>query len=142
MRDNIILEKIWEDSNLIELTVVLSSSSVCVKRKLYTNETVLFALAHCMKAFLNEKKSRAFWKTGEKGSKGIPLLALEFYWLNRRGHICIIVNTELEGDEDVLQHCQFCIKTEIALLENFANKIEILVQEPILCAKCSLAEDM
>ena len=125
MKDNITVEKIWQDNELIELSVVCSSKVVIVSTKIYVSSFLINKLILKIDQFLQTKCEECVWECGERGDHSTASLSFKFLRRDSLGHILIEVFVEVDdGGSYADHHCCFFIETELGLLTMFRNQLK------------------
>lgn len=132
MEDNIILSKIWEDNDVIELKVVCSSSVVTTISKIYVSDPLIDELIYQIKQFLEGNNEEGLWANEDKGNDSTACVSLRFFRKDKLGHIVIEVFAELDDGGDYAKHnCCFFVGTEYGLLMSFCESLVRLKNNPI-----------
>ena len=134
MKDNIIFRKIWEDSDVIELKAVCSSSVATITSKIYVTNPLIDELISQIKQFLDGNIKEGLWANENKGNDSTACVSLRFLWKDRLGHIIIEVYAELDDGGNYTEHnCCFFVGTEYGLLMNFCESLVRLKNHPVGC---------
>jgi len=132
MGDNIILSKIWQDSDVIELKVVCSSAVATIKSKIYVSDSLIDELICQIKQFLDGNIEEGLWANEEKGNDSTACVSLRFLKKDKLGHLIIEVFAELDDGGDYAEHnCCFFVGTEYGLLMNFCERLVYLKNNPV-----------
>ena len=134
MQDNIIFSKTWEDDQVIELTVVCSSSVAAVTSKIYVSNPLIDELICQIKQFLDGNIEEGLWANEVKGNDSTACVSLRFLSKDKLGHINIEVFAELDDGGNFTEHnCCFFVETEYGLLMNFCERLAFLKNQPVGC---------
>ena len=76
MKDNIILRKIWQDDDVIELAVVCSSPLITATSEIYVSDSLIDELISEITRFLNGNKE-GFWANEERGDASLVKTAVD-----------------------------------------------------------------
>ncbi len=134
MQDNIIFSKTWEDDQVIELTVVCSSSVAAVTSKIYVSNPLIDELICQIKQFLDGNIEEGLWANEVKGNDSTACVSLRFLSKDKLGHINIEVFAELDDGGNFTEHnCCFFVGTEYGLLMNFCERLAFLKNQPVGC---------
>lgn len=124
MSDNIIFERIWEDTSFFEVKVTCQSESVCATTKIYVDNEAINALCQKINDVVSQSTAKAFWQAGERGNETTPSMSFDFA-CDGSGHVIIDVYMELDDGGELSAHnCAFYVNTEVGLLENFSRKLQ------------------
>jgi len=132
MEDNIILRKIWQDDETMELQIVCSSAVATITSKIYVSDSLIDELICKIKRFLAGNDEECLWANEEKGNDSTACVSLRFFRKDKLGHIVIEVFAELDDGGDYAEHnCCFFVGTECGLLMNFCERIAHLKNNPV-----------
>lgn len=132
MEDNIIISKIWQDNDVIELKVVCSSSVVTITSKIYVSDSLIDELICQINQFLDGNNEEGLWANEDKGNDSTACVTLRFFRKDKLGHIVIEVFAELDDGGDYAEHnCCFFVGTEYGLLMNFCESLVHLKNNPV-----------
>lgn len=123
--DNIILKKIWEEADLIEIEVSINSEFVVAKANYYVSTNSILDCQKIIFEFINNNSKECNLEFGKIGEGYVPSFKLNLSQ-DRTGHVLIDVFFELDDESMPKHQCSCYIKTEIGLLANFADKIKSL----------------
>ena len=135
MQDNIIFSKTWEDDQVIELTVVCSSSVATITSQIYVSDSLIDELICQIKQFLDGNIEEGLWANEvERNNLTACVLSLRFLRKDNLGHINIEVFAELDDGGNFTEHnCCFFVGTEYGLLMNFCERLAFLKNQPVGC---------
>lgn len=124
MNDNIILCKIWQDDDVIQLKVVCSSSVVTVTSAIYVSDSLIDELIYQINQFLDEIVEECLWANEDKGNDSTACVSFRFFKKDKLGHIGIEVFAEIDDGGNYTEHnCCFYVSTEYGLLMNFCESL-------------------
>lgn len=127
MNDNIILKKIWQDNELMQLKVICSSSVVTTSSKIFVSDSLLDELIHQINLFLDGRVEEGLWANEDRGNSTTACVSLRIIKKDKLGHVLVEVFVELDDGGDYTKHnCCFYINTELGLLMNFCNGLSQL----------------
>lgn len=125
--DNIIIRKIWQDSDMVELRFVCLSPIVSVKSQIYVSDLSIDNLIGSIRLFLENYSEERTWTSGKKGNDTLACLSLRFIKKDNLGHIAVEIYAEIDdGGDYSIHNCCFFVNTEYGLLEQFCNKLTLL----------------
>lgn len=78
MQDNIILRKIWQDDDVMELAVVCSSPLITATSEIYVSDSLIDELISEITRFLNGNKE-GFWANEERGDASTACVSFRFF---------------------------------------------------------------
>lgn len=123
-KGNIILRKIWQDSELIELAAECTSPLITARSKIYVSADLIDELVQKIRTFLGGQCNETQWANEARGSGSTVCLSLRFLKKDTLGHILIEVFTEVEDGGDRETHnCCFYVHTECGLLRQFCYEL-------------------
>lgn len=128
--DNIILEKIWNDSDII-YNGLFQIKLTCINEYININENIY------MDSFISKKisdKIEKYIKTNKEMYYEINLkkgytegFSIKIFPYDNTGHSLIEMKMEIVDNNEKLHYATFYIKTEIGLLESFGRKIKDII---------------
>lgn len=122
--DNIIIEKLWQDANLIELGVTAQSELVKVFQTCYISTEKLQENTDKMIAYIENCVSECYLKFGEKKGNYTPAFSMYLFPADNQGHLKIELDMEIDDNSTRSHRCSFYVTTELGMLETFANKMD------------------
>ena len=126
--DNILVKKIYEDNEIIEIEVVANNDYVVIRQSSYVSEEMLDDIS---KKIINYSKSLAnncYIEIGNKDGKCAPAFSIEFMKPDVRGHILIEMDMEICDNDDRRHRCKFYVKSELGLVGSFAVNLMSLIK--------------
>jgi len=134
--DNIIINKRWQDDELIELHVVAKSQYVTVNQNCYVSmENMLFNL-ELLEQYIQNSNNDIYIEFGNKEGNYTPAFSLKLFPMNSNGHLTIEVDLEIDDNNSRCHRCIFYIDVELGAVERFAkklSKIQELSNEDYVC---------
>ena len=128
--DNIIIEKIWNDSDisntgLFEVKLTCITEYIIINENVYMNDSLVKEFANIIEEYIaNNKETRLGIPIKEGHTPGFEMKILPF---DKHGHILIEIIMEIDDNDKKLHSAIFYIKTEIGLLEKFRLKLNKLL---------------
>lgn len=128
--DNIIIEKIWNDSDisntgLFEVKLTCITEYITINENVYMKDSLLKEFANIIEEYIANNKETYFEIPIKEGhTPGFEMKILPF---DKHGHIQIEMKMEIDDNDKKLHFAIFCIKTEIGLLEKFRFKLNKLL---------------
>ena len=134
MTDNIIINKQWQDNEVILIKIKCYTSIITAETEVYVVDYLIDDLIYQIEQFLDGKVEESFWESGERGDFSTTCASLRFLHKDRAGHVLIEVFMELDDGGKYSEHnCCFYINTEIGLLTTFCKKLPRLKHEYPKC---------
>lgn len=124
--DNMIMEKVWQDGNLLELKVTASSSYVTVFQFCYVSKEQLDELSAGICSYILDSERKYYWETGPKEGKYPAAFSLEVLPAQKTGHVTIEVDIEIEDNSNRKHRCVFYVESELGLFERFGKSLKYL----------------
>ena len=128
--DNIIIEKIWNDSDisntgLFEVKLTCITEYITINENVYMNDSLVKEFANIIEEYTVNNKETYFEIPIKEGhTPGFEMTILPF---DKHGHIQIEMKMEIDDNDKKLHFGIFYIKTEIGLLEKFRLKLNKLL---------------
>ena len=95
-KDNIIIRKIWQDSELAQLEVTCTSSVATAITKIYVSDELIDELICKISAFLDGCCEESEWANESRGNFSTACVCFHLIKKDKLGHILIEVFAELE----------------------------------------------
>ena len=128
--DNIIIKKIWNDSDTIEFNNFFEIKLTCINEFLRISENVYITdkiakdLSKTIKKSINNNQEVYFEVSINEVE---PEFSIKIFPADVHGYVLIEMNVEIADNDEKMHYAIFYIKTEIGLLDSFADKIGKLV---------------
>ncbi|MBM6977194.1 hypothetical protein [Intestinimonas butyriciproducens] len=132
MRDNILIEKIWQEqeNDLVELKINCSAEYASAIQTCYVQKEALGYICDQITKCVNLLQKECYLEFGKKTGNFTPAFSMgieiDFY-----GHVRIEVDVEIADNDSRKHRSCFYVKTELGLLEKFGNNLSRLINEPI-----------
>lgn len=131
MSDNIIIEKIWQENDLLELVVKSSTEYVTVCQTCYIQSSDLKAISKQIAECVKGLQQNCYVEFGKKKGNYTPAFSMDILEINASGKVKIEVDMEISDDDTRKHRCCFYIKSELGLLEKFSVGLEKLMEGSI-----------
>ena len=129
--DNIKIEKNWEDSNLLELKVSITSKYLSIYQLCFIQDTDLEIIGKNIIEFSFYFKENCYVEFGEKKGNYTPAFSLEFFPADVTGKIFIEADMEIDDNDERRHRCCFYVQSEIGLVERFGNGLVQMAQKKV-----------
>ena len=129
--DNIIIKKIWEENDLIEIGVSIHSECVEANVNYYVSSKSILDCSQKICAFINNNANKCILNFGKLGEGNVPSFKFNLFQ-DKTGHALIEAFFELDDGSMPKHQCSCYIRTEIGLLGKLARKFEALVNSSIV----------
>ena len=122
--DNIIIKKIYQDGDLIELLVEAKSEYVKVKQTCYISLDDLIKNGNIIKKYDHNTKTDTYVEFGNKKGNFTPAFSMKILPCDNYGHVLIELDMEIADNKTRIHRCTFYINTELGLLITFGEKLK------------------
>ena len=127
--DNIIFEKIWKDSNVVELKARANSEYIDVFQNCYVKDVVLERAAYKIHNYITNPNKGCYLEFGNKVGNYTPAFSLNILPCDNYGHVKIEVDMEI-ADNDRREHrCCFYVNCELGQLERFGKSLKAIISD-------------
>lgn len=128
--DNIIIEKIYNDCELIELRISAVCEYVSAFQYAYVQKQNLESLSIGILHYSLNPNKECYFEFGNKKGNYTPAFSLTFYPSDKNGHVYIEVDMEINDNSDRRHRCQFYVRSAIGSVEIFAKRLMYLTTGP------------
>lgn len=125
--DNIIIEKIWEDSNLIELQVTAQSEYVQANQSCYVEDEALVKIADKIDTYMKNYDIECYLEFGNKTGNFTPAFSLTILPSQNSGHVKVEVDMEIADNDTRAHRCCFYVNCELGQIERFGKLLREIV---------------
>ena len=122
------LKKVWEDENLLELNMVVTSPYCKVNTHFYTTIEDLKELKDNLILFSNLKRKEYQWIQGEDNESAAQYVQVRFFHFNNQGHIGVEFALDNKLDIPDKTRVNFYLITELNQIDDFVYKLEGLIK--------------
>lgn len=129
--DNIIIEKKWNDEELIEIKISVKSEFISIYQECYISESDLVKDAEYILEYIEKPEKECYVECGNKSGNFTPAFSMNFLPIDIYGHIKIEMDMEIADNSTRSHRCSFYVHSEIGLVEQFAYKILMLVKSEV-----------
>lgn len=129
--DNIIFEKIWEDETFIEMKITAISKFSTSYQTCYVDEGEINQMIVKIKFYLADSSQSVYIKFGEKAGNYTPAFSMKLMRADKRGHLKIEVDIEIEDIDDRSHRCKYFVESELGAMERFGQKASSFYQSQI-----------
>ncbi len=128
--DNIIITKIWNDSDFInnkifQIELTCQNDHLIIKEDIYLDASLAIKWAKTIKRSLKEKKKYTYEVSMKK--KMAPGFSMTINPYDNPGYISIEMKMQIDDNHNKEHFANFYIITELGLLEKFSDKIEKII---------------
>lgn len=127
--DNIIFERIWKDSNIIELKVMASSEYINVFQNCYVEDVLLENAADKINNYIKNSNEVCYLEFGNKIGNYTPAFSLNILPSDNHGHVKIEVDIEIADNDRRAHRCCFYVSCELGQIERFGQSLVSLISE-------------
>ena len=127
--DNIIFERIWKDSNIIELKVMASSEYINVFQNCYVEDVLLENAADKINNYIKNSNEVCYLEFGNKIGNYTPAFSLNILPGDNHGHVKIEVDIEIADNDRRAHRCCFYVSCELGQIERFGQSLVSLISD-------------
>lgn len=127
--DNIIFERLWKDSNIIELKVMASSEYINVFQSCYVEDVLLENAADKINNYIENPDEVCYLEFGNKTGYYTPAFSLSILPSDNHGHVKIEVDMEIADNDRRAHRCFFYVSCELGQIERFGQSLVSLISE-------------
>lgn len=120
--DNIIIRKIWADTDFYETEIMFRTEFLHCKLNSYIVNTDIGNLKCKLDKYVNESKN-FIWEIGENGSSDTPKVVIKSTDVNKHGYAYLEIFCNTFSDVDSKYGCLFPLQAEIGSLQRFATNL-------------------
>ena len=134
--DNIIISKLWQDDDLIELDVIAKSKYVTINQSCYVSIEDIIRNSELIEKYVKNSYNEMYIEFGNKKGNYTPAFSLKLFPMDSRGHLIIEADLEIDDNNTRCHRCIFFIEAELGSIEHFAkelSKIEHLSNDECIC---------
>lgn len=127
--DNIIFERLWKDSNIIELKVMASSEYINVFQSCYVEDVLLENAADKINNYIENPDEVCYLEFGNKTGYYTPAFSLSILPSDNHGYVKIEVDMEIADNDRRAHRCCFYVSCELGQIERFGQSLVSLISE-------------
>lgn len=121
--DNLVIERIWQDDQLIELLVTAYSDYVSIKQTCYIGKSELSLISEKILYFSNNSNTHCYVEFGKKEGDYTPSFSMCINPMDKFGHITIEMDMEIADNTKRCHRCLFYIHTELEALKKLGKSL-------------------
>lgn len=121
--DNIIITKIWSDTDFFEAEIKFLSEYTSVTQTFYLQEYMINEAVTELADLYDLRKKEIELNLCEPVGNNLPSLSMHIS-VDRNGHVKADVTVSLVDGSDPIHKCSFFINSEIGLIDAFIEKPE------------------
>jgi len=141
MADNIVITRIWQDTDFFEVFVACTNANLFISYNYYLNDFHIDDLHTQIQKFLSCENNSVLWESGNSGAEYVPCFKIKISNISKTGTVEMEICMEFIDNEAQDKHnCIFCVKTELGLLEKFSKEL-LSLKENSIGVKASLFLD-
>ena len=129
--DNIIIKKMWQDIDFLEIRIDVKTSFLSVYQDCYLSENEMRTNAMNILEYVSSPEKERYIEFGKKNGNYTPAFSIRLLPIDVFGHVKMEMDMEINDNDFRLHRCTFYLNTEIGLVEQFALKLESLVNENV-----------
>lgn len=125
----LIIERIWEDVDLYEISMSVKGTDINVKMPTYINDEIILELSKAMNDVGYGKIDEYLWECGKDIENVTSYAAMKIYRFNKVGKIAIDFILDNKSKKPYWKRTEFSIFTESNLLIDFSSSINLFVDK-------------
>ncbi|MGI6177792.1 MAG: hypothetical protein ACOYJO_05035 [Eubacterium sp.] len=129
--DNVILEKIYQDSDLIELKATAEATYAIVNQTCFVSEDALKAAREKILKYTDDPTQACYVEFGSKEGKSSPAFSLEILPSDKTERVKMEADMEIADNDERLHRTKFYIGCELEQLKKFGESLLYLAMGPI-----------
>ena len=129
IKDNIIIEKKWQEENLIELKIIANSEYVSAYQSCYIQEDNLITISKKIIEFTYNYKKKCYVEFGKKEGNYTPAFSMCFLPADLHGNVKIELDLEISDNNTRSHRCCFYVNSELGLVEKFGKGLLEIIKE-------------
>ncbi|BDR59370.1 hypothetical protein [Xylocopilactobacillus apicola] len=111
MENNINIKKVWQDSDLLQLSIIASAEFVLVKQLCYIEKNTLRLIGEKIKQYSYDFKENCYVQFGELKGNYTPGFSLDFLAAHYSGNVKIEVDMEIDDNDEWKHRCRFYVNS-------------------------------
>lgn len=127
--DNIIIEKIWQNSNVIELQLTAKSEYVQANQSCYVEDDAVIMIADKIDTYMKNYEVECYLEFGNKIGNFTPAFSLTILPSETSGHVKVEVDIEIADNDKRAHRCCFYVNCELGQIERFGKSLRSIVTE-------------
>ena len=129
--DNIIIEKKWDDGELIEIMLFSNNDFINVHQDCYTSKDDFRDNAECILQYIANPQKERYLEYGRKAGNFTPAFSMLLLPIDVYGHMRIEMDVEVADNEVRAHRCSYYVNSELGLIEQFAHKMLALMNAEV-----------
>ena len=121
--DNLLFEKIWEDTDFYRINVKASGKNITSETKVYVTKENIIALSESIKNLIAKHHSEFYWEIGDTDLSAESFFSIRLAEYDNLGHFKFVLKFGFQNDDGEDYGCTFSITTETGLLLQFAENV-------------------
>lgn len=127
--DNIIFKKVWQDGNIIELKISVSSEFVIAYQNCYIEDKALIEISEKICSYIENYNTACYLEFGKKEGNYTPAFSMYVLPADMHGNVKIEVDIEI-ADNDTRSHRScFFVNSELGLVEQLGKSLKKLISD-------------
>ncbi len=128
MNDNIVMKKVWQEGDLLELEIMCSAEYVTAYQTCYIQAEQLEAICEQISICINQLQPGCYMEFGKKTGNYTPAFSMEIIEISKSGHVKIEVDLEIDDNNSRKHRCCFYVDSELGLVITFGEKLKALIE--------------
>ncbi|MBN1045279.1 MULTISPECIES: hypothetical protein [unclassified Clostridium] len=131
--NNIIFEKVWQDSELIELKITAKSEFVTAYQNCYVQNDNLEEISEKICRYSQLYNEDCYVEFGKKRGDYTPAFSMKIMKPNTSGHLKIEVDVEIDDINNRSHRCCYYVESELGAIDKLGVKIKKLIADDVGC---------
>lgn len=123
MKDNVIIEKIWEEQDMIEIEIKGVSEFVTTYQNCYVTRSDLLDFSEKISNYISNPLDELYYEFGDGNSE----LFLKIFPIKMTGNLMIEMDLQIRDTNPQKHRVSFYVWTELGLLESFGKRVKRIV---------------
>lgn len=124
--NNLLLEKVWEDTDFYQIKVKALAENISAETKVYVTKENIIALSDSIQNLIDKRYSEFYWEIGDTDLSAESFFSIRLTEYDKRGHFKFVLKFGFQNDDNEDYGCSFPITTETGLLLHFAKNVLLL----------------
>ncbi|WPC42728.1 hypothetical protein [Clostridium sp. JS66] len=129
--NNIIFEKVWQDSDLIELKITAISEFVTAYQSCYVQNNNLEEISEKIRKYSQLYNEDCYVEFGKKNGDYTPAFSMKIMKPDISGHLKIEVDVEIDDINNRSHRCCYYVESELGTIDKLWAKLNKLIADDV-----------
>lgn len=126
------IKNIWQDNNMIQMYILVSSEYISVNQTCYIDKNKLQDKGKIILNYIDEQINKKLYiEFGNKKGNYTPAFSMDIMSIDKLGHYNIEFDMEIDDNSERKHRCIFFIKLDYIQVQNLANGLILLGKNEI-----------